>query len=178
MSGQQDQPKPLASPDDLAQRLNCKPDDPKLALCLRLASDRFTGQSRNPIIQSTDAVILDGTGGRTVRLPVRPVTDVDKVLFNGQPADPEWSADGMLRFAHPVDGWRSIQVTYTHGYDPVPGDVEDAVLEQAAAIYQVMPGLASWTTGEESRTYSVAQSVGTSAAWSAAIAKYRIGGIL
>ena len=88
MSGQQEQSKPLASPDDLAQRLNCKSDDKKLALCLRLASDRFTGQSRNPIIQSTDTVILDGTGGRTLLLPVRPVTNVDKVLFNGQPATP------------------------------------------------------------------------------------------
>lgn len=178
MSEEQDPQAPLASPGDLAQRLGCKPDDPKLALCLRLASDRFTGQCRNPIRKATDTITLDGTGGRTIRLPVYPVQDVKDVQCHGRTVTPEWSADGLLRFSDPVDGWRSIRVIYTHGYDPIPGDVADVVLEQAAAIYQVMPGLASWTTGEESRTYSVAQSVGTSAAWSAAVAKYRIGGVL
>lgn len=178
MSEGQDRPSLLASPDDLAQRLGCKPDEPKLALCLRLASDRFTGQCRNPIRKATDTITLDGTGSRTVRLPVYPVLDVKDVQCHDRTVTPEWSADGLLRFPDPVDGWRSIRVIYTHGYDPIPGDVIDVVLEQAAAIYQVMPGLASWTTGEESRTYSIAQSVGTSAAWSAAVAKYRIGGVL
>ncbi|KFF31651.1 hypothetical protein [Bifidobacterium bombi] len=170
----------LASADDLAVRIGAKADDKKLLLALRLASDRFVGQSHNPIVKvENEEIILDATGVRTIRLPVWPVLAVDRVLLDGAPVPYEWSADGLLRFPAPLpDKWRALKVTYSHGYDPIPGDVSDAVLEQAAAIYQVLPGLASYTTGAESRTYSLTMSVGTSAAWSSAVSKYRIGGIL
>ncbi|RBQ00065.1 hypothetical protein [Bifidobacterium xylocopae] len=167
----------LAAAEDLAMRIGCKADDGKLLLSLRLASDRFAGQSHNPIAKvEHEEIVLDATGTRSVRLPLWPVLAVDRVLLSGTLVDFEWSADGMLRFERPLpDRWRALMVTYSHGYDPIPGDVSDAVLEQAAAIYQVLPGLASYTTGAESRTYSLALSVGTSAAWSAAVDKYRIG---
>lgn len=48
------------------------------------------------------------------------------------------------------------------------------VLEQAAAIYQTLPGLVSYTTGAEQRTYSSALTVGTTAQWAAMVARYKV----
>ena len=67
-----------------------------------------------------------------------------------------------------------MQVTYRHGYDPVPKGVQDVVLEQAAAIYQMLPGVVSYTTGAEQRTYSTALTVGTTAQWAAMVARYKV----
>lgn len=167
---------PLASIDDLALKTGGKADDEKLKLALDLASGRFREQANNPISMMTETVILDSDGGRALTLPCLPVHEVLALVINGrQVTDFEWSASGAIRLDRPIpDKWRSVQVTYRHGYAPVPKGIQDVVLEQAAAIYQTLPGLVSCTTGAEQRTYSSALTVGTTAQWAAMVARYKV----
>ena len=167
---------PLASIDDLALKTGGKADDEKLKLALDLASGRFREQANNPISMMTETVILDSDGGRALTLPCLPVHEVLALVINGrQVTDFEWSASGAIRLDRPIpDKWRSVQVTYRHGYAPVPKGIQDVVLEQAAAIYQTLPGLVSYTTGAEQRTYSSALTVGTTAQWAAMVARYKV----
>ena len=167
---------PLASIDDLALKTGGKADDEKLKLALDLASGRFREQANNPISMMTETVILDSDGGRALTLPCLPVHEVLALVINGrQVTDFEWSASGAIRLDRPIpDKWRSVQVTYRHGYAPVPKGIQDVVLEQAAAIYQTLPGLVSYTTGAEQRTYSSALTVGTTAQWAAMVARYTV----
>lgn len=167
---------PLASIDDLALKTGSKADDEKLKLALDLASGRFREQANNPISMMTETVILDSDGGRALTLPCLPVHEVLALVINGrQVTDFEWSASGAIRLDRPIpDKWRSVQVTYRHGYAPVPKGIQDVVLEQAAAIYQTLPGLVSYTTGAEQRTYSSALTVGTTAQWAAMVARYKV----
>ena len=167
---------PLASIDDLALKTGGKADDEKLKLALDLASGRFREQANNPISMMTETDILDSDGGRALTLPCLPVHEVLALVINGrQVTDFEWSASGAIRLDRPIpDKWRSVQVTYRHGYAPVPKGIQDVVLEQAAAIYQTLPGLVSYTTGAEQRTYSSALTVGTTAQWAAMVARYKV----
>lgn len=167
---------PLTSIDDLALKTGGKADDEKLKLALDLASGRFREQANNPISMMTETVILDSDGGRALTLPCLPVHEVLALVINGrQVTDFEWSASGAIRLDRPIpDKWRSVQVTYRHGYAPVPKGIQDVVLEQAAAIYQTLPGLVSYTTGAEQRTYSSALTVGTTAQWAAMVARYKV----
>lgn len=167
---------PLASIDDLALKTGGKADDEKLKLALDLASGRFREQANNPISMMTETVILDSDGGRALTLPCLPVHEVLALVIDGrQVTDFEWSASGAIRLNRPIpDKWRSVQVTYRHGYAPVPKGIQDVVLEQAAAIYQTLPGLVSYTTGAEQRTYSSALTVGTTAQWAAMVARYKV----
>lgn len=167
---------PLASIDDLALKTGGKADDEKLKLALDLASGRFREQANNPISMMTETVTLDSDGGRALTLPCLPVREVSELVIDGQQVtDFEWSTSGAIRLDRPIpDKWRSVQVTYRHGYDPVPKGIQDVVLEQAAAIYQTLPGLVSYTTGAEQRTYSSALTVGTTAQWAAMVARYKV----
>lgn len=167
---------PLASIDDLALKTGGKADDEKLKLALDLASGRFREQANNPISMMTETVTLDSDGGRALTLPCLPVHEVLALVIDGrQVTDFEWSASGAIRLDRPIpDKWRSVQVTYRHGYAPVPTGIQDVVLEQAAAIYQTLPGLVSYTTGAEQRTYSSALTVGTTAQWAAMVARYKV----
>lgn len=167
---------PLASIDDLALKTGGKADDEKLKLALILASGRFREQANNPISMMTETVILDSDGGRALILPCLPVCEVSELVIDGRVVtDFEWSEAGAIRLDRPIpDKWRSVQVTYKHGYAPVPNGIQDVVLEQAAAIYQTLPGLVSYTTGAEQRTYSSALTVGTTAQWAAMVARYKV----
>lgn len=173
------QPAPLASVHDLAIRVGAKDEtDPKLALALRLASGRFRDQTFNPISEATDTIRLDSDGERILMLPVRPVSCVESVTINGEECrDYSWSATGAVRFSKPLPvGYGTVEITYTHGYAAIPDGIQDVVIEQAAAMYSLTPGIVGYTTGSETRTYSTAMSVGTTAQWAAMVARYRLDG--
>lgn len=170
---------PLADPADLATRLGKPSNDPGIVLALTLASERFRGQTRNPISKvEDDELVLDGVGARVLRLPVWPVLDVTSVTVAGETVvDPEWSAAGLLRLPGRFpDRWRSVSVTYTHGFDPIPGDVQEAVLDQAAAISEANPGFSQITSGQEQVAMASAATVGTTSQWARAVSRYRVGG--
>lgn len=170
---------PLADPADLGARLGKPASDTGIALALRMASERFRGQTRNPIsLVEDDTIVLDGAGARVLRLPVWPVRSVASLTVAGQTVlDPEWSEAGLLRLPSRFpDVWRSIEVVYTHGFDVIPGDVQEVVLDQAASISEASPWLSQFTSGQEQVAMAAAATVGTTSQWARAVARYRIGG--
>lgn len=102
-----------------------------------------------------------GSGG-FVLLPQRPIVEVTDVQVNGL-ATLDWWLDHerlLVRSApwlYPPAAHQppKATVTYTHGYDPVPGDVQ-AVVMQAVNRVLVNPGqIRSEVIGGESTTYLI-----------------------
>ncbi|MFE6597245.1 hypothetical protein ACFU9O_02280 [Streptomyces albidoflavus] len=105
--------------------------------------------------------VLHRCGG-LVTLPQRPVVDVASVSVDGVSTQ-DWWQDGqeiLLRsgaWSSPptAHGPPQVTVTYTHGFDPVPGDIK-AIVAQAANRVMVNPGaVRSETVGGESVTYLI-----------------------
>lgn len=168
---------PLAAPDDLATWLGVPASDAKLLAALRAASARFRGAVRHPVsLVSGDTVTLDGDGSSTLVLPAAPVTGVSSVLVDDVAIDDYgWSRRGLLsRDAGWPDGFGRVTVTYDHGYDPIPDDVAEAVIDQARTLYHVEPGITQVQTAAESVSFGPAASVGTTAQWASAVQAYRL----
>ncbi|NUV31964.1 hypothetical protein [Streptomyces odorifer] len=105
--------------------------------------------------------VLHRCGG-LVTLPQRPVVDVESVSVDGVSTQ-DWWQEGqeiLLRsgaWSSPPTAHRppQVAVTYTHGFDPVPGDIK-AIVAQAANRVMVNPGaVRSETVGGESVTYLI-----------------------
>lgn len=116
-------------------------------------TDTFTMRRADPLLHRC---------GGVVTLPQRPVVDVDTVSVNGT-AVTDWWQEGsdLLVRAWAWDGPPAahrapqVTVTYTHGWDPVPGDIQ-AIVMQAANRVMVNPGqIRSETVGGESVTYLI-----------------------
>lgn len=169
----------LADPVKLGNALGVDPSDVQLLEALESASGRFRGDCRCHVSRVVDDVeILDGPGTALLLLPNAPVLSVSEVLVDGVAFTAYKLArrGAMLRR---TDGcvwpeWAAVQVTYTHGYDPIPGDVVSAVLEQAKSVYTVKAGLQSITAGGESVTFGAAATVGVTAQWTSAVDRYHI----
>lgn len=111
-----------------------------------------------------DVVTLDGNGTRRLYLPEIPVTGVSLVRLDGVDLDPteySWWSSGALDHRHGC-WWhhrpRLVEVTYTHGLDPVPGWITSLVcaMVQRALLPQVSAGVASETTGSQSVSFLAA----------------------
>lgn len=116
-------------------------------------TDTFTMRRADPLLHRC---------GGVVTLPQRPVVDVDTVSVNGTAVTDWWQegSDLLVRawaWGQPPAAHRAPQVTvtYTHGWDPVPGDIQ-AIVMQAANRVMVNPGqIRSETVGGESVTYLI-----------------------
>lgn len=169
----------LAFPEDLAVWLPVPADDPKLLAALTAASRRFAGAVRHPVARVTgDTVTLYGDGTDRLLLPAAPVVAIAQVLLDGAAVtDYRVRRDaGVLR----RDGcgswpdWAEIEVTYDHGWDPIPVDVQEAVIDQARTIYRVQPGVQTVQAGGESITYGLQAAVGVTSQWTAAVEAHRL----
>lgn len=126
---------PLLSSEALAAYLD-DPQDARIAAVTDWIRGRCGWHIAPPV---TETITLDGTGTRVVSLPSLHVTDVDEVTEDGAAVDIEWTDVGLLR--HPgrwADRWRSVEVTFTHGYPEVPADLAKVVIE--AALRMPEPG--------------------------------------
>lgn len=117
-------------------------DTAELVLDLVSAAIRsYTGQT---ITEATTTDRIKVTGGR-VRLPQRPVTEVDTVAsIAGTPLLVTWDAGPQVWLSSclPVangPGYRNaptyVDVTYTHGYATVPYDIKAVVLQVAGRAF-------------------------------------------
>lgn len=143
-------------------------------LSAQLALDLATGAIRDHTRQhlslvEDDEVTLNGNTSRQLVLPERPVVSVSTVNINGTPIAPVgwqlvrdtiWWGNTLLNVANATDdlgyGWGTIStpidVTYTHGFDPIPDGIR-AVCAYVAfqAFRQPIP-----ITAESIGNYSVA----------------------
>ncbi|GAA1961881.1 hypothetical protein [Amycolatopsis minnesotensis] len=166
----------LADPAVLARWTGRETDDPAVLDALTSASARFRGEVRHPVsLVADEEVRLDGHGGTVLTLPAAPVVAVRVVEVRGKPVtDVTWSRQGQLRRAKCwPDELDAVRVVYSHGYDPVPEDVAEAVLTEARFLLTVQPGIASMTVGGESLSFS-APAAGMPRAWTRAVDRYRI----
>jgi len=172
----------LADPADLAALTGLPADDQRLVAALLSASRRFAGAVRHPVrLIEAETLVLDGTGTTTLVLPAAPVTAVSAVSVHGvtlNAADYQWSADGLLERATP---WprarRCVQLVYSHGYDPIPGMVADAVTQAAHISLNTEPGLSTLAVGSMSVSFSTrfgAAVAGATDTWTAAVEAYRL----
>lgn len=79
---------------------------------------------------------LDGTGERSLWLRTLQLTDVVELTVTGVPLVPlvdyDWTLYGrVLHRSRWPDTPRSVEITYTHGFDPVPLELVEACLELA-----------------------------------------------
>lgn len=171
----------LAAPEDLAAWLGVPDNDPKLLQALAAASSRFRGAVRHHVsLVADDQVVLDGNGKESLLLPAAPVTAITSLKLDGAAlaygTDYEWSADGFLRRVG--DRWpdrlRCIEVVYSHGFEPVPEDIAEVVIDQARAQYTVRPGLTSMTVGGQSVGFGAQASIGVTSQWTTAVEKYQL----
>jgi hypothetical protein len=116
-------------------------------------TDTFTMRRADPLLHRC---------GGVVTLPQRPVVDIDAVAVNGVETQ-DWWQDGndvLVRawsWDQPPAAHRPPQVTvsYTHGWDPVPADVQAIVMQAANRVLVNPSGIRSETVGGESVTYLI-----------------------
>lgn len=91
----------LGDPEEAARRLGVEPNDPDLLSELQAASERFRNEVRRPIhLIKDDEILLDGGGGRSLRLPSAPVLKASAEI-DGRPVKTRLSPRGLL---HRADG--------------------------------------------------------------------------
>jgi hypothetical protein len=172
----------LADPADLAALLGVPSDDVKLVAVLTAASRRFRGAVAPVSFTPVDGAEfrLNGDGTTTVLLPVCPVRAVASVEVDGEllaATEFEWSEQGVLRRRC---GWpdrlRSIRVVCDHGYEAVPDDVQEAVLDQAEAAYNTRKGVTAVQVDGQSVSYGAATQIGVTQVWADTVARYRLQG--
>lgn len=172
----------LADPAELAALTGLPADDSRLLAALLTTSRRFAGAVRHPVrLIVDDEIVLDGHGTTSLILPAAPVTAVESVELDGVELDSdeyEWSADGLLERSA---GWprarRCVRVVYSHGFDPVPGMVSDAVLQAAHIALNTEPGLSTMSVGGMSVSWATrfgGSTTGVTEAWSEAVEAFRL----
>lgn len=171
----------LADPEDLAAWLGVPTTDSRLLQALAAASSRFRGAVRHYVsLVEGDVTVLDGNGKQSLFLPAAPVVSVSAVEVDGEAltylTDYEWSADGFLRRIGACwpNRLRCVEVAWTHGFDPVPEDIAEVVLDQARAQYAVRPGVTSMTVGGQSVSFGAQAAIGVTSQWTTAVEKYRL----
>ena len=164
----------LARPEDLAERLGVAATDPRLLSSLRSASARFRAAVRHPVsLVEGETVTLDGDGSRSLVLPTAPVVGVSRVAVDGdEVTDYRWSSAGLLRRTHGQwpDDLQAVEVTYSHGYDPIPEEITDVVLNAAETAFTGSQDIASMTVGGQQVTFRQ----GVSVTWSTVVDLYRL----
>lgn len=167
----------LASPDDLGLIVGRPATDPKVLLALRRASDRFEGEIGYAVALTTETVSLAGDGSRALLLPAVPVVGQVAVAISGLPVldfQTAGRAGVLRRDSGWPDGLDNIVVTYTHGWDKVPGDIADAVLEQAESTYRLLVGVANVQSGSESIGYFASVTTGVTQRWTDTVERYQL----
>lgn len=125
----------------------------RLDISRATTTDTFTMRRADPLRY--------GCGG-VVTLPQRPVETVTAVEVDGL-ATADWWLDGnelLVRnwsWAQPPAAHQppQVEVTYTHGWDPVPGDITAIVLQAANRVIVNPSGIRSETVGGISTTYLI-----------------------
>jgi hypothetical protein len=112
---------------------------------LRAGSRAFREQTHQHIsLVEADTIVLDPEGSAVILLPELPVRAVTSILVDGVPVETAgaWSEKGIIRrdLRFPRT-FRSVSVTYDHGYDPVPEDVVEAVVDYVLVRHASSPGI-------------------------------------
>ncbi|WP_067171185.1 hypothetical protein [Microtetraspora niveoalba] len=170
----------LADPEELAETLGVPADNRRMLDALRNASRRFIGDVRHPVaLVTSDEVWLDCDGSASLLLPAAPVLARPRVELDGQALEEgefDWSEKGILERRRGC--WprrlRCVRVVYDHGYDPIPVDIQAAVLAQAESAFRSVPGVSSMQVGGMTVSYGAAAAIGVTQQWADAVTRYTL----
>lgn len=167
----------LGDPEEAAKRLGEDAPNPELLSELQAASERFRNEVRRHIsLVEDDKIVLDGGGARTLRLPSAPVHTAT-ARIDDEPVDIRVSPNGLLQRRDGrmwPDHYGNVQVTYTHGFDPVPSEIVELVTDAAVGRLATERGLSSLQVGGVTQTFSKTEQSGTTEAWVRGITRWRI----
>lgn len=136
----------------------------KANLALEVASSEIRSHCGWSISEETATLVLDGSGARTLWLPTLRLTAVTSVKVNGDPltvdTQYDWTSYGKLihRGCWPRKP-RSVEVSFTHGYDEVPAVVKGVCLALAGRAYDNARGARAKTDTAGPFTESVSYMV-------------------
>ncbi|MET4094570.1 hypothetical protein [Arthrobacter sp. UYCu712] len=171
----------LAKLTELATATGLPEQSPRLLLALQRASDRFRGAVGHPVhLVEDDEIWLDGNGTDTLLLPAAPITSISVELDGAAlVAGSGYKISRRAGILRRAGGWpddlENVKVTYTHGYDEIPGDIADAVLEQATTQALVLAHVGAQGMGPANIKYEAAATVGVTQKWTDAVEKYNLG---
>lgn len=127
-------------------------------IAIELASALIQGWTRQTLeLVEDETITLSGTSDWELELPERPVVEVTGATIDGTAAalDSYRLSGGALVRA---GGWggpaAAVEVTYTHGYDPIPEDIRAATLQIAARMLSNPNRIRQESIGSYSVTYS------------------------
>ncbi|MFD5566648.1 hypothetical protein [Streptomyces cadmiisoli] len=116
-------------------------------------TDTFTMRRSDPVLHRCAGAVT---------LPQRPIVDIESVAMNGTETH-DWWQDGNDLLLRSVT-WNQppvsnrppqVTVTYTHGWDPVPADIQAIVLQAANRVIVNPAGIRTETVGGVSVTYLI-----------------------
>jgi hypothetical protein len=150
-------------------------------IALELASAVIQSWARQQFVYvEDDIVLLAGTDDWELPLPERPVVDVTVVTVDGvalAPATDYLLSGGVLRRA---GGWAGatglpsvVSVTYSHGFEVIPGDVRAVTLALAARMLANPVGVRQEGIGSYNVTYG-ADLGGAAEVGLASLGRYRV----
>lgn len=166
---------------DLAALAGVEPTDPLIIAACRRASGAFCGAigynpSRNPEYE----VFLTARRYDTLMLPVAPLNEL--LLFGDREGNEleyayyDKQSASIMR-PHGVEWpsrWKAIHVVADVGYDSIPDDIQDAVLERAFTLYQNPDtSVTQLSQGSRSLSFGIRAMTGVTQRWSDAVQRYR-----
>lgn len=178
----------LAQQADLEAALQRTLDPTQAAMALRRASARVRQWCRQDFTFTAQDQILIPGGGRILRLPQRPVVvdtndpltvvelwgitglpytclegrDFTRIGAELQRGQPWWQPSRLMGWGrqHMTGAWAPrVQVTYSHGYQSIPDDVVDVVVDLASMNLTNPQGLRAESIDDYSRTFA-AETIG------------------
>ncbi len=152
---------PLATVRELEIHLQRDLDDPEAAeQSLTLASGVVRAYCGWTVSLDTTTFFVSGDGSALLSLPTLNLISITQLAIGGTVIAP--GASGYPTMSRKGQLWRGIgwpphvdvQITCTHGFDPVPDLVKLVTLDVAARQLSNPEGLVSATTGPVTRTYA------------------------
>lgn len=173
----------LADLPDYATRYPGPRDDHQVVALLAEASSLVREVSGQHIsLVTDDTVALDGSLSRHLWLPEVPIVSVSSITLDGVPADPstyriEHDRRTLKRALGMTWDCDTVEVTYTHGWDPVPGWIVGLVCStvQRSIRPAAQLGVQAQTTG--SQTVQYATSLAGMNLWFTAAELHRLHGL-
>jgi hypothetical protein len=170
----------LADAEALAARVGLDEDDTRLTTALQNASGRMRGALGFEVTRVDDQVVeIPTRGGRLLFLPSAPVHSLELRIHGALLVRRvDYSLDmrngklqlkpGRAPFPDELD---AVEITYSHGYDTVPGDIAAAVFEAAETQINTDAGVSSTTVLGDTQSYGGA-AVGSTQQWVDVIAHH------
>lgn len=143
-------------------------DIPRVTRLLEMASDTVRSYTSQRLSRETATQTLRADGGR-VWLPQRPVVEIVDVQVDGQTVGYVRCGDTLHLDVDVCD----VEVTYTFGFDPVPGEVAATVALLAARLAVNGAGVKQESVGSYSVTYASGDAGGLTRREMRTLSRYR-----